>query len=111
MAKGQYLSSYQKGIVNRYYANADARVVNGLQELVSEIAIAETDTARTRLWKKAAETLAKTTLDARKAAAIVEARDVKAFAEAVAALSKAPQAVKSDKPTSPRPPAARQDDL
>lgn len=113
MSKGQYLSSYQKGIVSRYYEHADARVVNALQELVSEIAVAESEASRTKLWKRAADHLAKTTIDPVKAAALVQTRDVKAFAEAVARLSAAPSALKPSKPASPAPPARRpgSDDL
>lgn len=37
MAKGQYLSSYQKRIVNRYYANLDTLTIQKLQEAVSEL--------------------------------------------------------------------------
>lgn len=111
MSKGQYLSSYQKSIVNRYYEHADARVVNALQELVSEIAVAETESAKSRHWKRAAEHLAKTTIDPVKAAAIIQSRDVKAFAEAVARLSAAPTALKPNKPAPSPTPRKNSDDL
>ncbi len=103
MAKGQFLTSHQKGIVNRYYATADTRVVTTLQELVSDLALAETDAAKTKLWKKAADNLAKTTLDPKRAAAILEKRDVKTFAIAVAELSSAPTALKPSTPRKPTP--------
>ncbi|MCC6426618.1 MAG: hypothetical protein IT435_07330 [Phycisphaerales bacterium] len=95
MAKGQHFTAYQQGIVNRYYATADTRIVSTLQELVSDIALAETDAAKTRLWKKAADNLAKTTIDPKKAAQIIAQRDVKALAEEVGKLSASGNAIKS----------------
>lgn len=85
MAKGQYLSSYQKSIVNRYYQHADARVSGTLQELVSDLALAEPAKAE-KLWKKAGETLAKLGVDPVKVQRSVGSKDVKAFATLVGEL-------------------------
>ncbi len=111
MAKGQYLSSYQKGIVNRYYEHADSRIVSGLQELVSDLAVAETDAIKTRLWKKAADSLAKTSADPKRIAAVIASRDVKGFATLVGELSGSSTAIKRDKPAAPRPSRSSADDL
>ncbi|MCG3122638.1 MAG: hypothetical protein GIKADHBN_01030 [Phycisphaerales bacterium] len=109
MAKGQHLSRYQQGIVKRYYEHADTRVVTSLQELVSDLAVAETDAAKTRLWKRAADMLGKTAADPKRTAAIVAARDVKGLAQLVGELASSARAVKPDRPAAPRPPRANDD--
>lgn len=58
MAKGQYLSSYQRGIVKRFYRHRDTILVTRLQEATSEVYLAE-GKAADRLWKKIDETLGK----------------------------------------------------
>lgn len=58
MAKGQHLSRYQQGIVNRFYLHRGSTLIMRLQELVSELALAEGKKADT-LWKRAADTLGK----------------------------------------------------
>lgn len=85
MAKGQFLSSHQKSIVNRYYQHADARVSASLQELVSDLALAEPAKAE-KLWKKATETLAKLGVEPAKVQRTAGARDIKAFATLVGEL-------------------------
>lgn len=62
MAKGQHLSNYQRGIVRRYYLNRGSILLARLQELVSDLALAEGKRADT-LWKRAAETLGKVETD------------------------------------------------
>lgn len=62
MAKGQHLSSYQRGIVRRFYLNRGSILLGRLQELVSDLALAEGKRADT-LWKRAAETLGKVETD------------------------------------------------
>ena len=56
MAKGQHLSRYQQGIVRRFYHHRSAILVTRLQELTSDLALAEGAKAD-RLWKRAADTL------------------------------------------------------
>lgn len=63
MAKGQHLSRYQKGIVRRFYEHRDTILVTRLQEIVSDLALAETDAARDKLWKRAADALGKIKTD------------------------------------------------
>ena len=84
MAK-QILTGKQKAIVNRYYANTDARVATALQELVSDLALAEPKQAP-KLWKKAEESLAKCGVAPADVARSIGRQDVKAFAEVVASL-------------------------
>lgn len=88
MAK-QILTGHQKSIVNRYYANTDARVSAALQELVSDLALAEPGKSG-KLWKKAQETLAKCGVAAADMDRSVGKQDVKAFAQVVAGLLSRP---------------------
>lgn len=87
MTYGGHFSKKAKGAINRFYEHADTRNLAQIQELVSELYLAE-GAARDKLWKKAGEVLARVGVPADKAGPVVEARDVKKLAELVAALSK-----------------------
>ncbi len=82
MAKGQEYSSYQRKVINRYYDNIDTITLTRLQELVSDLYLAEGKKAET-LWKKAEGLLAKTDARGSDVRTAVERRDVKKFAEIV----------------------------
>ena len=58
MASGREFTRHQEKIVKRYYDNRDTIALNNLSEIVSEIALAETDKAKDRLWKRAETALA-----------------------------------------------------
>lgn len=87
MAKGQHLSSYQKKIVDRYYEHHGTIKLTQLQELISDLAVAESDKAKDKLWKKADQVIATLDVDKAKAARIIEARDLKALAEFIGKLN------------------------
>ena len=87
MAKGQHLSSYQKGIVKRYYEHAESQTSQKLSELVSEIYLASDEKSLAKLWKSAATALAKTPIDKAKVEQVLGARDVRRLAELVASLA------------------------
>ena len=82
MAKGQHLSRYQKGIVNRYYEHQDTILLNRLSEIVSELYLAE-GKAADRLWKRAATALEASKMETKRFAAVVEKRDVEGLARVV----------------------------
>jgi hypothetical protein len=46
-------SNHQKKIINRYYDQRDTIMLTKLQELVTELFLAETDKKRDQLWKRA----------------------------------------------------------
>lgn len=46
------LSRHQKKIVERYYENRDAIMLDRLSELVTELYLADTDRQRDRLWSR-----------------------------------------------------------
>ena len=86
MAKRPDLSHAQRGIVNRYYQNLDTITVQRLQELVSELYLAQ-GKAADRLWKRAALALAKVSAHDAAIERILTSRDVAALAELVTKLS------------------------
>ena len=44
------LSSYQKGVIRNYRENLDTIMLTKLQELVTELYLADSDAKRDRLW-------------------------------------------------------------
>ncbi len=51
MAQREY-SDYQKDVIAKYYRRMDTLMLQKLQELVSELYLADTDTKRKRLWER-----------------------------------------------------------
>lgn len=96
MAKQPHLTSYQKGIVNRYYEHHGTIKLTQLQELVSDLAVADSEKAKDKLWKKADQVLSTLDIDKARAVKIIEARDLKALAEFIGKLNPA------SKPPTPR---------
>lgn len=85
---GQYLSPHQRSIVNRYYANADARITQKLAEVVSDLAV-ETDAKKLGLlWQSAHTQLKSTPADQMKVGRLVAQRDLKGLAALIEQLSK-----------------------
>lgn len=80
------LSAAQGKIVKRYYEQLDTIVATRLQELVSDLYLADTEPKQARLWKRAQQQLAKTPADPDKVAQIVEARDAEQLASLVGRL-------------------------
>ncbi|MDX2114973.1 MAG: hypothetical protein SFZ24_05030 [Planctomycetota bacterium] len=87
MAKHQNLSAYQQGIVRRYYEHAEGVAAQKLAELVSELYLATDEKKAARLWKSAEAALAKTPVDAARAQAVVQSRDVRKLAELAALVA------------------------
>ncbi len=71
MAKGQHLSKFQQGIVNRYYEHADTLSVSKLSELVSELAVATSPKAADKLWSRVEQALSRAGTPPARASAIV----------------------------------------
>lgn len=81
MAKGQHLTPYQKGIVNRYYVHKDTINATKLAETVSELYLCADEKKAAKLWKTAELALTNLGVPASKLAPIVAKKDVKALAE------------------------------
>ncbi len=58
MAKQEY-TNYQRGIINRYYNQLDTISLAKLQELVSELYLADSDKKRERLWQRVSQAMAR----------------------------------------------------
>jgi len=50
-------SPHQKRIIDRYYRNRDSIMVSRLEEIVTELFLAESDSKRNRLWDRAAKAM------------------------------------------------------
>lgn len=86
MAKGQHLSSYQRGIVKRYYEHIDTIALQKLGEVVSDLYLA-TPAKAGKLWDSARAALQKTGADPKDFEKIVAARDLQGLARLVNELS------------------------
>jgi len=81
MAKGQHLTPYQKGIVNRYYEHKDTINATKLAETVSELYLCDDAKKAAKLWKTAELALTNLGVPPARVAAVVGGKDVKALAE------------------------------
>jgi hypothetical protein len=51
MAKQEY-SDYQKKVISKYYDRLDTLMLQKLQELVSELYLADSEAQKNRLWER-----------------------------------------------------------
>ena len=58
MAKKEY-SSYQNKVISRYYDNLDTIMLGRLQELVTDLYLAETKAKKKQLWERVHKALVK----------------------------------------------------
>ncbi len=52
-------SSYQQGVIKRYYENLPGQTLTKLGELVTELYLAKTDKKREQLWGRVEKAMAK----------------------------------------------------
>ena len=76
MPKGQHLSSYQRGIVNRYYQHLDTITLQKLQETLSDLYLAKPGKAANKLWQRAHELLVKAGADPKAVESAIAAADI-----------------------------------
>lgn len=81
MAKGQHLSSYQKGIVKRYYEHKGDIGAQKLGEIVTELYLETNPKKIERLWKSAETALKNAGANPARMKVVLEKRDVKELAE------------------------------
>lgn len=79
MAKQEY-TNYQKKVISNYYQNLDTIALTRLQELVSELYLADTETKRQKLWQRVDQALEKLGIPAPLKQHILHSRDVKILA-------------------------------
>lgn len=87
MTYGGHFAKKAKGAINRFYEHADTRNLNQIQELITELYLAE-GAAKEKLWKKAAEVLERLGVPGDKAVQAIATKDIKKLAELVASLAK-----------------------
>ena len=83
MAKGDYLTPHQKGIVKRYYDNRDDIMMQKLTEAVSDLYVCETEKEANRLWGKVETALGHVCDKNQRVKTICEERDLQALADLV----------------------------
>ncbi len=82
MAKQGY-TNHQLGIISNYYDHLDTIMLAKLQELVSELYLADTDKKRERLWKRVAQAMDKLKVPSAIAEHITAQRNVEVLARNV----------------------------
>jgi hypothetical protein len=80
MAK-QERTNYQNKVISRYYENLDTITLTKLQELVTELYLAETPAQKDRLWLRVEKALTKMKVSPAIAAHLLEKKDVRLLAE------------------------------
>ncbi len=106
MSGGREYSSYQRGIIDRYYQNIDTITIGKLGEMVSELYVCTDAKKAATHWKNVQLALKKTPADPLKVGRIVGSRDVKQLAELVNQLSTMkPEDMKKAAAVSPPPPS------
>ena len=84
MAKGQHLSNYQRGIVNRYYEHLDTITIQKLGDAVGELYLSIGDVKKSeKLWKSVEKSLQKTAAADGEVRKILAARNVEGLARLV----------------------------
>ncbi len=54
---GKDYSQHQQDVIGRYYENRDAIMLQKLQELVTDLYLADTETKQKRLWERVEKAL------------------------------------------------------
>ena len=82
MAKKEH-TDYQKKVISRYYQNLDSIMLNNLQELVTELYLADSPKKAERLWKRAQNAMEKIKVKPEIIEHIMEKRSVEILAKNV----------------------------
>jgi len=82
MAKQEY-TAYQQGIISNYYNQLDTIMLTKLQELVSELYMADTDAKKKRLWDRVQKAMVKLKVPPTVVEHIMASRDVQILAKNV----------------------------
>lgn len=80
MAEREY-TKYQQKIISNYYQNIDKTTLQRLQELVTELYLAETDKKRTKLWEQAEKAMERVDIKPAVKEHILKSRDVQVLAK------------------------------
>ncbi len=80
MAKKEH-SSYQQDVISRYYDNLSGIMLTKLQELVTELYLAESKAKQAKLWDKAEKAMTKLKIKPEIIAHIMAKKDVTILAK------------------------------
>lgn len=80
MAKHDY-SNHQKKVINQYYNQLDTIMLQKLQELVSELYLADSEAKRKRLWERAGKAMINLKVPPQIVEHIMAKRDVQVLAK------------------------------
>ena len=83
MAKGEFLSPYQRGIVRRYYEHKDTLAHQRLSEIVSELYLCDDPEKAEALWQRVHSALLTIGASKPRVEHLVATRDLKALAALV----------------------------
>ena len=79
MAQRDY-TSHQKNIISNYYKNLDTILLTRLQEVVTELYLADSAKKKTRLWERVEQSLTKLKIPAEIKSHILEKQDIELLA-------------------------------
>lgn len=79
MARQDY-TPHQQNIISGYYRNLDTIMLAKLQELVTELYLADTPVKRDRLWKRVEQAMTKLGIPAKLAEHILASKDIEILA-------------------------------
>ncbi len=87
MAKREY-SKFQQGVIRRYYENREQIDEGKLSELVTSLYLAESKSAKDKLWERAESLLERLEVKASRIRHVLASRDAAVLAELVSELQK-----------------------
>jgi hypothetical protein len=74
---------YQKHVIRNYYEHRSDLMLQRLSEIVSELAVSESDAKRRRLWASAEKALRTLKVPSARIARVLESQDVHLLADVV----------------------------
>jgi len=74
-------SNYQKGVINRYYANLDNIMLTKLADIVTDLYLAETKAKYEKLWQRAEKAMQKLKIPQPIIDHIMQKKDVQTLAK------------------------------
>ena len=80
MAKTEY-SKYQNDVISKYYDNLDSLMLQKLQELVTDLYLAETQAKQKQLWQRAHKAMQKLKIHPEIIEHIMEKKNVEILAK------------------------------
>lgn len=86
MAKGQWLTPHQKGIVRRYYDHKETMATQKLSEIVSDLYLCEDDAKADRLWKQVRTALKNAGAQPGQMDGVCKSRDLERLAKLIGKL-------------------------